>query len=55
MVCGALNASGDPKWGKTYGYTIRARDSAGLKAANYGSVTCPADEPRRTYLPLLGK
>jgi hypothetical protein len=45
VVCGAPGSSGDPNWGKSYGYTIRARDSAGLKAANYGSAYCPPYTP----------
>lgn len=32
---------GMPPYGRTYSWTIRARDSANLSAANYGSVTCP--------------
>jgi hypothetical protein len=31
--------------GNQYAYTIRAKDSADLKSANYGSVTCPAFIP----------
>ena len=31
--------------GNQYAYTIRARDSASLSSANYGSVTCPAFLP----------
>ena len=45
VLCGAPGSSGDPKWGKSYAYTLRARDSAGLKSANYGSATCPAYTP----------
>ena len=45
VACGALGASGDPKWGRAYGYTIRARDSSNLGSANYGTVTCPAYTP----------
>ncbi|MCI0521814.1 MAG: hypothetical protein L0Z70_16335 [Chloroflexi bacterium] len=45
VVCGALGAGGHPALGKAYGYTIRARDSAGLKSANYGTVYCPAYTP----------
>lgn len=45
VECGALNDSGDPNWGKIYAYTLRARDSAGLKSANYGSAVCPAYTP----------
>jgi len=45
VTCGALGSSGDPKWGKAYAYTIRARDSAGLGSANYGTSFCPAYTP----------
>jgi len=38
VACGPRNASG---LGKTYAYTLRARETGGLSAANYGSVTCP--------------
>jgi hypothetical protein len=31
--------------GNAYAYTIRARDSAGLSSANYGTVSCPAFNP----------
>lgn len=45
VSCGALGAGGDPEWGKAYAYTIRARDSAALSAANYGTAYCPAYTP----------
>ena len=38
VACGPRNASG---LGKTYAYTLRAHETGGLGAANYGSVTCP--------------
>ena len=38
VACGPRNASG---LGKTHTYTLRARETGGLGAANYGSVTCP--------------
>jgi hypothetical protein len=41
VACGAANSSGLREWGKSYAYTIRARDSANLGSANYGTVTCP--------------
>jgi len=44
VACGELNAS-TPGLGNAYAYTIRARDSAGLKSANYGTVYCPAYQP----------
>jgi hypothetical protein len=45
VACGALNSGGAPGWGKAYAYTIRARDSAGLTSANYGTAYCPAYQP----------
>ena len=45
VACGLLNSGGDPKWGESYGYTIRARDSANLGSGNYGTVFCPAYIP----------
>ena len=45
VTCGPLGAGGDPDWGNAYAYTIRARDSANLNAANYGTVYCPAFTP----------
>ena len=30
-----------PPYGRSYAWTIRARDSAGLQSANYGTVVCP--------------
>jgi hypothetical protein len=38
VVCGPRNVIG---LGNTYAYTIRARETGGLSAANYGSVQCP--------------
>ena len=55
VACGAPGASGIPGMGLTHTYTLRGRDSSNLKAANYGSVTCPADTPRRLYLPMMRK
>lgn len=45
VTCGALGAGGNPYWGNAYAYTIRARDSANLKSANYGTTYCPAYTP----------
>jgi len=49
VACGPLVVSEDPTvtpdHGNTYAYTIRARDSGGLKSANYGTVYCPAFIP----------
>ena len=48
VACGPRNASG---LGKTYAYTLRARETGGLGAANYGSVTCPG--VYLVYMPLI--
>lgn len=45
VSCGAMGAGGNPYLGNAYAWTIRARDSAGLKSANYGTVYCPAYTP----------
>jgi hypothetical protein len=45
VPCGALGAGGHPSFGSAYAYTIRARDSANLGSANYGTVYCPAYTP----------
>jgi hypothetical protein len=45
VPCGALGSSTEPELGASYAYTIRARDSAGLGTANYGTVFCPAYIP----------
>lgn len=45
VACGALGAGGNPLLGNAYAYTVRARDSAGLKSANYGTAYCPAYNP----------
>ena len=45
VSCGALGEGGNPLLGNAYAYTIRARDSANLKSANYGTVYCPAYNP----------
>jgi hypothetical protein len=45
VPCGVPGAGGNPRLGNAYSWTIRARDSAGLGAANYGTVYCPAYVP----------
>ncbi len=45
VACGPAGAGGKTLLGKAYAYTIRARDSAGLSSANYGTVYCPAYQP----------
>jgi hypothetical protein len=54
VPCGVPGASGVPNMGNTYSYAIRAMETGGLSAANYGSVTCPADIVSITNLSLLG-
>jgi hypothetical protein len=54
VPCGTPGASGIPNMGNTYAYVIRAMETGGLKAANYGSVTCPADIVSIADLSLLG-
>ena len=43
VTCGRPGSGGLPDWGNVYPYQIRARDTAGLAATNFGSVRCPAD------------
>lgn len=45
VACGPLGAGGNSSLGNAYAYTIRARDSANLKSANYGTAYCPAYNP----------
>jgi len=45
VPCGPVGAGGNPALGNAYAWTIRARDSAGLSSANYGTVYCPAFGP----------
>ena len=45
VPCGTPGAGGNPELGKAYAYTIRARDSANLGSANYGTVYCPPFTP----------
>ncbi len=54
VTCGAPGSGGSPEWGSTYRYVVRARDTTGTAAANYGSVSCPADIVN-IFLPLLRK
>ncbi len=53
VACGAPGSGGYPDRGRTYSYTIRARETGGLGAANYGSVTCPP--VNELYLPVIRK
>jgi hypothetical protein len=43
VACGTPGSGSVRGFGKQYNYTIRARETGGLSAANYGSVTCPGD------------
>jgi len=52
VVCGPPEAGGQPELGFSYSYAIRARETGGLTAANYGSVSCPADLAQ-IYLPVV--
>lgn len=45
VACGAPGSGGIPDLGRAYAYTVRARDSAGLGSANYGTVYCPPYAP----------
>jgi hypothetical protein len=52
VTCGFPGAGGVAGLGNTYSYIIRARETGGLSAANYGSVTCPADVVE-VFMPLV--
>ena len=54
VTCGTPGSGGTANWGHTYSYVIRARETAGLGSANYGSVACPADTVR-VFLPFIKK
>ncbi len=45
VPCGSPGAGGNPQLGNAYAYTVRARDSANLGSANYGTVYCPPFGP----------
>ena len=45
VACGRPGAGGNPQLGNAYAYTVRARDSAGLSSANYGTSYCPPYRP----------
>jgi hypothetical protein len=51
VTCGAPGSGGYANLGMAHSYTLRAKETGGLKAANYGSVYCPADVVH-VYLPL---
>jgi hypothetical protein len=52
VICGFPGAGGVAGMGNTYSYILRARETGGLSAANYGSVTCPADVVQ-VFMPLV--
>ncbi len=54
VSCGLPGTGNPPGYGNTYNYTIRARETTGLAAANYGTTTCPADTVG-VYLPVIIK
>lgn len=45
VACGSPGAGGNPTLGNAYGYSIRARDSNGARAANFGAIYCPPFNP----------
>jgi hypothetical protein len=51
VSCGSPGAAGVPGLGRSHSYTVRARETGGLKAANHGSVTCPVGL-YRVFLPV---
>lgn len=52
VACGWRGASSTPGLGFSHDYVIRAAETGGLKAANYGTVTCPADVGT-VFLPVV--
>jgi hypothetical protein len=54
VACGVPGSGGLPSMGSSHAYTLRARETGGLGAANYGSVLCPADVVRIAGLSLSG-
>ncbi len=54
VTCGWPQVGVPEGLGNSYSYTIRARETIGLTAANYGTVTCPADTVK-VFLPILPK
>jgi hypothetical protein len=53
VSCGAPGVDGVADMGHVYSWTLKARETGGLKAANYGAVTCPASTLVHTFLPLI--
>jgi hypothetical protein len=52
VACGPRGASDVANLGYSYDYVIRAAETGGLKAANYGRVTCPADAGT-VFMPIV--
>lgn len=52
VACGGRGASGVSGLGYSYDYVIRAAETGGLKSANYGTVTCPADVGT-VFMPII--
>jgi hypothetical protein len=45
VACGPAGAGSNPILGNAYPYTIRARDSNGQIASNFGTIFCPPFNP----------
>jgi hypothetical protein len=54
VTCGPPGSGGNPKLGSAHSYTLRARETGGLSAANYGTVYCPADVVPPASLDIIG-
>jgi hypothetical protein len=52
VSCGAPRTSGLPNLGGSHTYVLRARETGGLAAANYGTVICPTGL-ERVFLPVM--
>ena len=55
VACGLPGSGGELSYGMNHSYVLRARDSNGLGAANYGQVACPTGQPKRTFFPISGR
>jgi hypothetical protein len=51
VPCGVAGAAGNYGLGGVHSYALRARETGGLGAANYGTVTCPTGMAT-VFLPL---
>jgi len=52
VPCGPPGSAGYPTLGGTHSWTVRAGETGGLTAANYGAVICPIGSQHK-YLPTL--